>query len=192
MKTTYIVTLIALGLCAESKGGSLSTVDGTTYNNITEQRVDPDGLYIQYSLPAGGLGMSKIKFSRLSADQQKQFGYNAEKARNYEAQVAKANEDFRQECIRRQEAVQAQEADQRKHADQEERVANDRIIALAQLKEAEADLARTTGNNGGYGYYDGDGLFAIPQVGRRITPRTDYAPVVPPIPFPSRTTPRSR
>src|SRR5579862_263584 len=96
---TMILALIALGLCARAQSISLSTTDGATYNHITAQRVDPDGLYIEYTLPGGGIGMSKVKFSRLSSEQQKQFGYEPAKAHEYESQVAKANEDFRQESL---------------------------------------------------------------------------------------------
>jgi hypothetical protein len=189
---TIVLALIGLGLCAQARSSSLSTSDGVTYNNITAQRADPDGLYIEYTLPGGGLGMSKVKFSRLSPDQQKQFGFDANKARDYEAQVAKANDDYRQQCVRLEQTAQTQKADQQVRADQEEKAFNDRIMAMAQLKEAEADLARATEGNGGYGLSGGDGLFAIPQVGHTPRSGTQYAPVVTPIPFPSRSTPRSR
>src|ERR1700678_1668743 len=106
MKAALFV-LIALGLCASAWSRSLTTTDGATYNNISTQRVDPDGLYIEYALPGGGVGMSKIKFSRLSADQQKQFGFDATKAREYEAGVAKATEEYRQESLRMEQIAQA-------------------------------------------------------------------------------------
>ena len=105
---TVILALIGLGLCAQARSSNLSTTDGVTYNHITAQRVEPDGLYIEYTLPNGGIGMSKVKFSRLSADQQKQFGYDAAKAKDYEAGVAKANEEFRQQCVRQEQAAQTQ------------------------------------------------------------------------------------
>jgi len=190
---TIILALIGFGLCAQAKASNLSTTDGTTYQNVTMQRTDPDGLYIEYALPGGGLGMSKVKFARLSTDRQKQFGFDANKAKDYEAQVAKATEDFRQERIRLEQAAQAHKAAVQAQTDQEERVMNDRILAMAQLKQAEAALARAT-DGGGYGgatYGDGYGVFAIPQTGRAPRARTDYAPVVTPIPFPRINTPRS-
>jgi hypothetical protein len=189
---TIVVALIALGLCAQARSTSLSTTDGTTFNNVTSQRVDPDGLYIEYTLPGGGLGMSKVKFARLSSDQQKQFGFDAAKARDYEAQAAKAADDYRQEWARMEQAALAQRQAQQDRAVQEEKADNDRIIALAQLKAAEADLARATEGGGNYGWGGGDGLFAIPQVGRHVPPaRTQYAPVVTPIPLQSRSVVRS-
>jgi hypothetical protein len=188
-----VIALIGLGLCAQARSATLSTTDGTTYDNVTKQRIDPDGLYIEYKLPGGGLGMSKVKYDRLSADQQKQFGFDAAKARDYEAKVAKANDDFRQDCIRIEQAAQTQRAAQEARVDQEEKAFSERLMAMAQLKEAEADLARATQGNGGYGGYGGDGgLFAIPQTGRAPRASTEYAPVVTPIPFQSRTITRSR
>ncbi|HWY78006.1 MAG TPA: hypothetical protein VN281_20495 [Verrucomicrobiae bacterium] len=149
MKKIFLA-LIGIGLCLQSRGEGLSTTDGTTYNNITSKRADPDGLYIEYSLPGGGLGMSKVKFSRLSPDQQKQYGYDEARAREYEAKVAQAQEDFRQECIRSDQIARAEKL-ARKGTDYEQaRIENDRLMALAQLKAAEAEMSNA--NGGGYGY----------------------------------------
>jgi hypothetical protein len=189
---TIVLALIGLGLCAQARSSSLSTADGKSYDNITAQRVDPDGLLIEYTLPGGGIGVSKVKFSRLSSDQQKQFGYDAAKAKDYEAQVAKANDDYRQERARMEQAAQTQQAAQQAHSDLQEHAVNERIVAMAQLKEAEADLARATSGNGGYGYAGGEGLFALPEIGRAPRPSTQYAPVVTPIPFQPRTVTRAR
>ena len=81
-------------------------------------------------------------------------------------------------------------ADQESRAAQEQRADNEHLLALAQLKAAEADLARATqANNAGYYGGVGNGLFAIPDRGPHA--RTEYAPVVTPIPFPVVNTPRS-
>lgn len=188
-----ILLAIGLGLCIQAKGEWLSTTDGITYNNITSQRADPDGLYIEYVLPGGGLGMSKVKFRRLSPDLQKQYGYEADKARDFETKVAKATEDFRQECIRWEQTAQSQRTAQQALDDQRERVMNDRIMAMAQLKQAEAELARAmgSGENYGSGWSSGGGyaVAALPQFGRIPRARTDFEPVVRPVPFPSLNTP---
>src|SRR5580700_8475488 len=118
---TIVLALIGLGLCAQARSGNLSTSDGVTYNNITAQRADPDGLYIEYSLPGGGLGMSKVKFSRLSPDQQKQFGYDAGKAKDFEAKVAAVTEDWRQENARLEQAAKAAQIEKRFREQQESR-----------------------------------------------------------------------
>ncbi len=89
MKTITLITALA-GLCAVARGENLQTIDGATYQNFTRQRVDPDGLVIEYFPEGGGLGVAKVKFARLSPDQQRQFGYDPAKAGEYEAQSAKA------------------------------------------------------------------------------------------------------
>lgn len=175
-----ILALITLGLCAPARSASLTTVDGVTYNHITTQRVDPDGLFIEYTLPDGGLGMAKVKFSRLSAEQQKQFGYDPKKAQEYELGVAKATEAFRQEALRMDQIAQA--ARQARDA-QNDRAAYERFVALSQ---ANAMQAPPYDNGAGYGWYGGGGigLIALPQTGRVPPARTQYAPVVTPIPYP--------
>ncbi len=195
---TVILALIGLGFCVQARSESVTTTDGATYNNITAQRVDPDGLYLEYTLPGGGFGMSKVKFTRLSADQQKQFGYDADKARDYETKVAKANEDYRQQCIKWDETAKSQRAEQQAREDQQDKALNERIAALTQLKQAEAHLAQVAPNAAadgyGYGYSwggDGIGLIAIPQIGRTPRARTDFAPVVTPVPFPEVNIPKT-
>jgi hypothetical protein len=101
-----IITLGALALClpAQAQSVSLSTTDGDTYTGITFERVEPDGLYIEYSLPGGGFGMSKVKFSRLSRPLQRQFGFDKSKARDYEDAIAQANTSASQDLINRYQA----------------------------------------------------------------------------------------
>lgn len=191
MKTT-IFALIALSFCIQARSTSLTTIDGVTYNNITTQRVDPDGLYIEYATSNGGVGMSKVKFSRLSADQQKQFGFDATKAHNYEVQVAKANEDFRQESARFDQIVQATA---RAREERDEKALNDRMVAMSQFNASQITPPPDSvpGYNYSYGgYYDGGaGLIGIPNNGR-VPPATRvYAPNVRPIPFPQINTPNN-
>lgn len=186
------MALIGLGLCAQARSTSVTTTDGATYYNVTAEHVYPDGLILEYTIPGGGIGMSKVKFGRLSADQQKQYGYDPAKARDYEAQVAKAQEEYRQECIKRDEAAKSQRANDMVQQDQRERMINDRIDALTRLEQAEARLAEVAPNYGGDNFGsgwgwggDGFGLVALPNVGRAPRARTDFAPVVTPVPFPT-------
>jgi hypothetical protein len=190
MKTT-VFALLAFGLCAQAYSiTSLSTTDGSTYNNITTQRVDPDGLYIEYTLPGGGVGMSKIKFSRLTPDQQKQFGFDAGKAHDYEASVAKANEDFRQDALRMDQLSSA--ARQTREADNE-RVLEQRATVRSQLNAAQMAPQYVPLGGPAYDYSSlggGYGLYALPRVSRHMPKNgTTYAPVVTPIPFPRVNTP---
>lgn len=177
-----ILALIVIGLSAPAWSASISTTDGVTYNNVTSQRVDPDGLYIEYTTTGGGLGMSKIKFSRLSAGQQKKFGYDATKARDYEAAVAKATEDNRQESLRLEQIAQA--ARHVRDAENERASAN-RFIALSQANAAQGAPTDAGSYGGYYGWYSsGLGLYALPRRGPAPPAKTQYAPVVTPIPFP--------
>lgn len=176
----------------------MTTTDGATYYNVTAEHVYPDGLVLEYTTPGGGIGMSKVKFERLSADQQKQYGYDPAKARDYEVQVAKAQEEYRQECIKRDEAAKSQRATETVQQDQRERMINDRIDALTRLEQAEARLAEVApnygGDNSGSGWGwggDGFGLVAVPNVGRAARARTDFAPVVTPVPFPEVNVPNT-
>lgn len=189
---TALIAILGLGLCVQARCSSLSTTDGATYNNITMQRVDPDGLYIEYTTTGGGIGMSKVKFTRLSSNLQKEYGYDPAKAQQYEAGVAKANDDFRQESIR---VAQLENSARQARDAENEKVAEERTIAMIQSQAAQA---------AGYGYpmgggaYDwsslggGYGAVAIPQVGRMPRDGTTYAPVVRPIPFPQINTPHTQ
>lgn len=188
MNIKNIIALIGLGLCFQAGATSLSTTDGTTYDHITTQRTDPDGLYIEYALPGGGIGMSKVKFTRLSADQQRQFGYDANKAKEHMAQVAKANEEFRGESIRWEQLAQAQRAAQQERELEQEKVQTERLMALAELKQAQASAPANESYGGGYG--GGGDLFGIPTSGRLPKPTTEFAPIVRPVPFPVLNTPR--
>jgi hypothetical protein len=185
-----VFVISAMLLCCEARCTSISTTDGMTYNNISAQRVDPDGLYVEYTLPGGGVGMSKIKFSRLSPDQQKQFRFDANKARDYETGVAKANDDFGQEALRE---GQIENAARLARNQDNERVAESRMMAMTQLQAAQANSYPVGGPACDWSYLGGGyGLYAVPRVGRMPRNGTTYAPIVTPIPFPRINTPRAR
>lgn len=152
--------LIALGFCASLNAESLSTTDGATYDNITMKRADPDGLYIEYKLSGGGTGMSKVKFNRLSAEQQKQCGFDAGKAKDFESKVAKATDDLRQESTRLEQAAQVQRAARQARELEEERIQNDRLQAAAQLAQAQGNNNGGGSFVGGY-YYSSVGLYRV-------------------------------
>jgi hypothetical protein len=156
MKTSFLI-IMGLGLCAQAECESLSTLDGTTYDNITAKRAEPDGLYIEYTPPGGGVGMSKVKYSRLSPEQQKQYRFDAAKARDYEVKLAKAMEDWRQENARWEESGKIERLAREAREEQAEQVTTDRIMAMAQLKQAEAELARSDSGGAGNGcsYFGG-------------------------------------
>jgi hypothetical protein len=183
---SLILALIGLGICAQANSASLSTTDGTTYNNITAERADPDGLYIEYTPAGGGLGVSKIKFSRLSPEQQKQFGYDPDKARDFEAKLARSMEDWRQEGIRSEQIAQAQRAARQARESQEEQFLHDRMMTIAESQQAQAAMPNATddGENGWSPYGGGYGVFAMPPFGAGPNAKTVYAPAVHPLIIP--------
>ena len=161
--------LVAIGLCLQAHGESLSATDGATFDKISFKRVEPDGLYIEYTPPGGGVGMSKIKFSRLSPEQQKVFGYDPDKAKDFESKAAKAAEDWRQENLRSEQAAKAEILARQARKAEEDQADLYRIMAMAQLKQAEAGLAglQGGGNYGGWASMGGGyGAIAI-SIGRR-------------------------
>jgi hypothetical protein len=113
MKTliaTLLVTMIAGARAAFAYDifPPITTTDGQTYDHITAQRTDPDGLYVEYTLPGGGMGAAKVKFSRLSARLRKQCGYSSWAARDYEDATAEGARAYQawadQEDVARQRA----------------------------------------------------------------------------------------
>jgi hypothetical protein len=87
MKIKILSVLIALlgmanALCDGFKSGdslgTLTTIDGKTYAGAKLAVIEPDGISIIYA--DGG---AKIPFTSLSTDQQKQFGYDADKGTAY-------------------------------------------------------------------------------------------------------------
>jgi hypothetical protein len=164
-----IMTLIAMttagGLAvATDIFPAIATTDGKTYDHITAQRTDPDGLYIEYTLPGNGMGSAKLKFSRLSADLQKQYGYDADAAKKYEDDAYRATLDF-QAWAEKQDA-----ASQKARADAAAREFQlDAIMAQSSQQspgpagQAAADLAPY---GGGYPYLGG---WAYGAYGRRAS-----------------------
>lgn len=181
----FLLVLVTMGLCAAARSESLTTSDGVTYNGITTRRVEPDGLYIEYMPAGGGMGMSKVKFARLSPEQQKQFGYDPDKARDFEARNAKAMEDWRAENARMEQAAKA-ELQARQALDvQEAKIAADREVALAQLKQGQVQAPPETGAAFGWTSYGGWG-YAWVGVGHyhhEPTHRQNYKTGFRPIPI---------
>jgi hypothetical protein len=144
----FIITLGALALCAAAQAQyrTLTTMDGETFTGISYQRIEPDGVYIEYTLPRGGIGMSKVKCGRLPRALQKQYGFTVTAARDYEAAVAQANQDAAQDLIHRYEA----ERDAQRQRDAEnERAYGRRMSEIWNLNVAQAAaFYRTTKSSG--------------------------------------------
>jgi len=64
--------------------------DGEVYDGAKLLRIEPDGLVIEYSPPARGTGMAKLKFTRLPESLQKQFSYDPQEGSDFEKRQALA------------------------------------------------------------------------------------------------------
>jgi hypothetical protein len=151
---TRIATLLAMtAACrmalAVDMMPTITTMDGKTYDHITAQRVDPDGLYIEYSPAGKGIGCAKLKFSRLSPDLQKQYGYDADAARKYEDGTYKATLAF-QSWAEQQDA-----AGQKARADAAERDLQQETIAVQPIPVTADQPPMNYAAYGGGWYYGG-------------------------------------
>jgi hypothetical protein len=84
MKATLPLLLLALTL-TELRSENIKTTTGREYEGATISRAEPDGVVIMYSA-----GIVKIPFTELPPEWQKKYGYNAEAAAAYRAQVDQA------------------------------------------------------------------------------------------------------
>ncbi|HUA66535.1 MAG TPA: hypothetical protein VME24_11855 [Alphaproteobacteria bacterium] len=71
-------------LSSNSLPPGIITTDGQTYNAVKLLRVLPDGLLVQFQPDSGGMGLARLRFVKLSPALQQQFGYDPEKASDYE------------------------------------------------------------------------------------------------------------
>src|SRR5690349_9238881 len=66
----------------------ITTLDGKTYEAVTVQRVQPDGLLVEFNTPGGGFGTAKLKFRNLPSTVRDQFGFDARQAEAFETSQA--------------------------------------------------------------------------------------------------------
>jgi hypothetical protein len=91
-----VVIILALfvikGFCEPSDllPTKISTADGKTYNGVKLIKAEPNGLVIQYSPDARGIGLATLKFTKLPKFLQEQFNYNPTNASEYEKKEAAA------------------------------------------------------------------------------------------------------
>jgi hypothetical protein len=123
-KITILIGLIAACRVAMATDTfpAITTTDGKTYDHITAQRADPDGLYIEYAPGGKGMGSAKLKFARLSNDLRKQYGYDANAAKKYEDETYRATLAFRTWADQQEAARQKAQADAAARELQEEAI----------------------------------------------------------------------
>ena len=140
LRCQTLATCLLLCLPALSAGGgekpdslghfdSLRTLDGQEFKNVRVRRIDPDGLSVFHSR-----GAAKIPFLQLPEDIRFQFGFDAEKAKEYAAARAARRKRY-------EESRPARELAQRR------RKIENRIAALsADIESMEAPATESARN----------------------------------------------
>jgi len=78
---------------------TLVTKLGDSFHHYHVDTVDPGGLTISYVPEGGGIGIQRIPFEFLPDDLQKQYGYNPQKAAQYEVERKKAMAEWTAKMI---------------------------------------------------------------------------------------------
>jgi hypothetical protein len=103
------------------KSGVIVTRSGRTYQGVVVQRIVPDGLVIGYTktdaglgvtVAAGGIGITKVKFTDLSDDLQRQYGYNPTNAAAFEENQIHAEDQWRTKLIADDEQAKSKRQEQ--------------------------------------------------------------------------------
>jgi hypothetical protein len=122
----------------------ITTRDGKTYQGVTVQRVDPDGLTVGYAVAGGGPGAAKIKFKNLPDDLQRQYKYDPDKAAAFEARQAQGMAAWRAQSQKEAETAKraAIQRAQQNAFDQQQKKAQPEMTE-AQKKEAQKQIEAT-------------------------------------------------
>lgn len=70
----------------------ITTLDGKSFEEVTVQKIQPDGLLVEFNLPGGGFGTAKLKFRNLPASVRERYGYEPREAEAFEAALAKGEQ----------------------------------------------------------------------------------------------------
>jgi hypothetical protein len=113
----------------------ITTLDGKTYEKVTLEKVDPDGLLVVFAPVEGGSGTAKLKFRNLPAGLRERYGYDPARASDYETARARGEAMW--------SAENALWTEQRRAAQAEEAAWERQLRAQAELRlAAEAEQAR--------------------------------------------------
>ena len=113
--------------------GRIVTLEGKTYEKVILDKVEADGLLVLFSPVEGGSGTAKLKFRNLPVELQERYGYDANRAADYEAAQARGEAAWRAEHAVWMEQMQAAQAEQ---AAWERQVRAERAAAEQALVEA--------------------------------------------------------
>jgi hypothetical protein len=120
----------------------LVTKLGTVYHKFRIERVDPAGITISYELSGGGLGMEKVPFNLFPDEWQQRYGYDREKAAQYDLEQKRAMALMREQMIADEQAYRDKRA--KEEAAEEAAAAQAKIDAEAAQKAAEAPATQAT------------------------------------------------
>jgi hypothetical protein len=163
MKMTFAIIGLCVVFCGQAGAqtnhivtNEIVTISGGVYKQVEIKKVDPSGIVISYSIPSGGLGIARLKFTDLPEQTQKRFGYDPLKAEVFELLEEKSVLEMRQklvadEIIRQQFAAAREQSDfQARHLIdleqesakfQQQQIEIQRKLAEAAMKQAEAAQA---------------------------------------------------
>jgi len=130
----------------------ITTLDGKTYEKVTLEKVDPDGLLVVFAPVEGGSGSAKLKFRNLPAELRERFGYDPARASDYETAQARGEAMWRAESAVWTEQRRAAQAEQAAWERQMRAQAESRLAAEAE--QARVDAARNV-QEPAYNYYPG-------------------------------------
>ena len=99
-----------LGVTNEMSTDVLATKSGGVYHKFSIERVDPAGITIGYVLNGGGLGLEKIPFNLFPDDWQQHYGYDREKAAQFDAEQKRAMAQLRERMIADEQAYKEKRA----------------------------------------------------------------------------------
>jgi hypothetical protein len=120
----------------------LITKLGTVYHKFRIEKVDPAGITISYALNGGGLGMEKVPFNLFPDEWQQRYGYDRERAAQYDLEQKRAMALMREQMIADEQAYREKRA---KEAAAEEAAAEQaKIDAEAAQKAAETAATQAT------------------------------------------------
>jgi hypothetical protein len=93
LRVTVVLGLMIIPLV---QAGEITTREGKTYHAAMVERVEPDGIILSYQPSGGGFGNAKLKFATLPENLQREYGYDPQKAADFEADQAHAQEVLQQ------------------------------------------------------------------------------------------------
>lgn len=116
----------------------ITTLDGKTYDKVSLQKVDPDGLLVLFAPVEGGSGSAKLKFRNLPAELRERFGYDVARASDYETAQARGEASWLAQSAAWTEQRQAALAEQAIWERQMRAQAEARLAAEAEQARIEA------------------------------------------------------